>query len=195
MSIQITGKNIDIGEAFRNFINERIEQTIEKYIGQDVPGHVRVQKERNMFQTSCSLQLRSGLTLEAKGESEDPYSSAAESFEKLDKRLRRYKRRVKNHHHDNSHIDRFTRGQMATDSVVESREEDENLDIEDAPVIVAETTMVVPALSVSDAVMQMDLTEQPVLVFRNAGHGGVNVVYRRTDGNIGWIDPSDDKSR
>ena len=193
MSIQITGKNIDIGEAFRSFIKERIEQTIEKYIGQDVTGHVRVQKEHNMFQTSCSLKLRSGLTLEAKGESGDAYASASESFEKMDKRLRRYKRRLKNHHHDNNHADRFTSGPMAIDSVVESRDDDdESLAVEDAPVIVAETKMIVPALSVSDAVMQMDLAEQPVLVFRNAGHGKVNVVYRRADGHIGWIDPGDE---
>ncbi len=194
MTIQITGKNIDVGEAFSSFINERIGQTIEKYIGRDVPGHVRIQKEHNMFQTSCSLKLRSGLTLEANGESEDAYTSASESFEKLDKRLRRYKRRIKNHHHDRNHAGRFTDGYAAVDSIVESGDDDETAEIELAPVIVAETTVVVPTLSVSDAVMQMDLAEQPVLVFRNAAQGNVNVVYKRADGNIGWIDPGDKSS-
>lgn len=189
MSIQITGKNIDIGDALRSFIVERMDQIIDKYIGREVAGHVRVQKERNMFRTSCSIRLKSGLTLESNGDSDDAYSSASQSFEKLDKRLRRYKRRLKNHHHDNNHADIFTMGNPAIDFLVESRDDEATGD-EDGPVIVAETKMVVPALSVSDAVMQLDLAEQPVLVFRNASHGNVNVVYRRVDGNIGWIDPN-----
>lgn len=194
MSIQITGKNLDIGEALRTFIQERMDQIIDKYLGRDVGGHVRVQKEHNTFRTSCFIKLRSGLTLESTGDSEDAYSSATLSFEKLDKRLRRYKRRLKNHHHDTNHTDIFTSGHPAVDFLVESRDDEEQAEVEDAPVIVAETKMVVPDLSVSDAVMQMDLAEQPVLVFRNASHGNVNVVYRRTDGNIGWIDPGSSES-
>ena len=189
MSIQITGKNIDVGDALRSFIDERMDQIIDKYIGRDVSGHVRVQKEHNMFRTSCSIRLKSGLTLESSAESEDAYSSATQSFEKLDKRLRRYKRRLKNHHHDNNHADMFEVGHPATDFLVESRDDDDaTANGEDGPLIVAETEMVVPALSISDAVMQMDLAEQPVLVFKNPKHGKVNVVYRRADGNIGWID-------
>ena len=194
MSIQITGKNIDVGDALRQFIEERMEQIVEKYIGRDVSGHVRVQKEHNMFRTSCSIKLRSGLTLESTGDSDDAYASATQSFEKLDKRLRRYKRRLKNHHHDSSHANRYTSGHAATDSLVESRDDETANGYEEAPVIVAETQMIVPALSVSDAVMQMDLAEQPVLVFKNASHGDINVVYRRADGNIGWIDTSNIKN-
>jgi len=190
MSIQITGKNLDIGDALRGFIVDHMDQIVDKFIGRDVSGHVRVQKEHNMFRTSCSIRLNSGLTLESNAESDDAYSSATQSFEKLEKRLRRYKRRLKNHHHDNNHVDKFSIGHPAVDSLVESRDDDDVADDEDGPLIVAETKMVVPALSVSDAVMQMDLAEQPVLVFRNASHGNVNVVYRRADGNIGWIDPS-----
>lgn len=190
MSIQITGKNIDIGDALRSFIDERMDLIIDKFIGRDVAGHVRVQKEHNTFRTSCSIRLNSGLTLESNADSDDAYSSATQSFEKLEKRLRRYKRRLKNHHHDNNHADKFSIGHPAVDSHVESRDDDETANGDESPVIVAETKMVVPDLSVSDAVMQMDLAEQPVLVFRNASHGNVNVVYRRADGNIGWIDPS-----
>ncbi len=191
MAIQITGKNIDVGGAFQSYVSERIDQVIGKYVDGEIAGHVRVQKERNFFRTDCSITLRSGLILQSHGESTDAYASADAAIEKLEKRLRRYRRRLKNHHaHHTSQSVREEGALTAADYVVEASDADEAGAADGAPVIIAETQRAIRELPVSDAVMEMDLADQPFLVFRNAGHGEINIVYRREDGNIGWIDPA-----
>jgi cellulase/cellobiase CelA1 len=134
--------------------------------------------------------------LEAQGEAGDAYSAADVALERLEKRVRRYKRRLKNHHHGISGYSRAGES-SATDYVVRVDEEANETDDreEDAPLIVAESERVVREMTVSEAVMHLDLTEDAFLVFRNAGHGGINIVYRRTDGNIGWIDPQSGTSK
>lgn len=186
MTLQVTGKNLDVGEALRSYVIERIGQALDKYFGDSPAGHVRIRKERSNFLTDCSIQLRSGLTLQAHGESQDAYASADMALERLEKRLRRYKRRLKNHHGSGSTLNPSTREPY----YVIQADQDEDLEPDgDNPVIIAETHTEIPGLSVSDAVMQMDLSDKPFLIFRNAGHGRMNIVYRRPDGNIGWIDP------
>ena len=98
MTLQVTGKNLDVGEALRTYVTERIGQTLDKYFSGNRSGHVRIEKERNRFVTDCSIQLRSGLSLQSHGESPDAYASADMALDRLEKRLRRYKRRLKNHH-------------------------------------------------------------------------------------------------
>ncbi len=193
MTLQVTGKNIDAGEAFKTYISEKIAATLEKYIGPEISGHIRLEKERGRFRTDCSLRLPTGLLLEAHGLGSDAYASADEALERLEKRLRRYKRRLKNHHNGQAPGERALE-YSARDAVV-SADEDESEPPGNAvsPVIIAETERGVRELSVSEAVMQLDLSEAPFLVFRNAADGGVNVVYRRPDGNIGWIDPNQEQ--
>lgn len=186
MALQVTGKNLDVGEALRTYVSERIETTLDKYTGKSLSGHVRIEKEHGAFRTGCSIQLRSGLSLEAHGEAPDAYASADLALERLEKRLRRYKRRLKKRHGP-SH-----RKMVATQEpyyVIQSAEEDREEPENDNPIIIAETQTAIHELPVSDAVMQLDLGESPFLVFRNASHGRINIVYRRSDGNIGWIDP------
>jgi len=189
MTIQVTGKNIDAGDAFKTYTTERVSSILEKYIGPEISGHVRLEKERAGYRTSCSIRLRTGLLVEAHGDGSDAYASADVAIERLEKRVRRYKRRLKSHHNgrDAQKKDAETRAADYTVRVDEEAVDEGNTQ---SPVIIAETERGIRELPVKDAVMQLDLTEQPFLVFRNAAHGGLNVVYRRADGHIGWIDPA-----
>lgn len=187
MTIQVTGKNIDAGDAFKDYISDKLKGSLTKYIGEDISGHIRLEKERGRFRTHCSIRMRTGLVLEANGDGGDAYSSADSAVEHLEKRVRRYKRRLKDHH-----AARGSNGAIslspASDYTVQVHDE-EPADTGHHPVIIAEAERSIGELAVAEAVMQLDLTDKKFLVFRNAGHGGINVVYRREDGNIGWIDP------
>jgi ribosomal subunit interface protein len=194
MTIQVTGKNVGAGEAFQGYVTDKISGVLDKYIGPELFGHVRVEKAKTGFRTSCSLRLKTGLLLESQGEGADAYASADKALEHLEKRVRRYKRRLKSHHHGDVEAARET----ATNRYVVKLEDEEAVDNHDAaaqkpadtaPVIIAETEGALKELSVSEAVMQLDLTDDAFLLFRNASHGRINVVHRRADGHVGWIDP------
>ena len=194
MTIQVTGKNVGAGEAFQGYVTDKISVVLDKYIGPELFGHVRVEKAKTGFRTSCSLRLKTGLLLESQGEGADAYASADKALEHLEKRVRRYKRRLKSHHHGDVEAARET----ATNRYVVQLTDEEAVDNHDsvgqkpadaAPVIIAESEGALKELSVSEAVMQLDLTDDAFLLFRNASHGRINVVHRRADGHVGWIDP------
>ena len=185
MNIQFTGKNVDPGEAYKTYVSEKLSTSLEKYIGGDIAGHIRLEKERSLFRTDCSIRLRSGLLLEARGDADDAYASADAAVEHLEKRVRRHKRRLKSHH---SRRNPPLNEVVARDYTVRADTNDGDSGGND-PIIIAESERGIPELPVSEAVMHLDLTESSFLVFKNAGHGGLNVVYRRQDGHIGWIDP------
>lgn len=188
MTIQVTGKNVDAGDAFKSYIVDKLSGLLDKYVGPEISGHIRLEKERNKFRTHCSIRLRTGLLMEAQGEAADAYASADAALEHLEKRVRRYKRRLKSHHNGRSAPG--GRESLANDYVVQvDGEQEVTADDSEGPVIIAESERGILELAVSEAVMQLDLTQSSFMVFRNAGHGGLNVVYRRDDGNIGWIDP------
>jgi len=191
MQVQITGKNFDIGDSLRTHIAGRIEQISSKYFGERLHGHVSLDKEGHDFRTECYMHIDSGIDLHAHGKAGDAYASFDEAAEKLDKRLRRYKRRLSNH------SKRHTQPRPGFDAasyVIASEDEKSPEPEELNPVIIAETKTTLRRLTVGEAVMQLDLVELPMLVFYNSGHGRINVVYRRPDGNIGWIDPEPGKS-
>ena len=191
MTIQVTGKHIEVGEALKTYLIDRTRGLLEKYIGPEISGHVRIAKEHGRFQTSCSIRLRTGLLLEAHAEAGDAYASADAALERLDKRVRRYKRRLKDHHAKPARDTIQHPETFAVDYVVKTFEEEvESSEKSDDPVVIAEMKRSIASFNVSEAVMQLDLTEEPILVFRNAANNTINVVYRRNDGNIGWIDPS-----
>lgn len=191
MTIQITGKHMETGEAFQTFVVDKTRGLLEKYIGPEISGQVVVEKQRVGYKTNCAIRLKTGLLLEAQGRGEDPYASAEDALTHLEKRVRRYKRRLKDHHTKagqerkeiQSFINEFT---VRADDDADTENPPEG---DAGPMIVAETARALNELSVSEAVMQLDLTEEPVLLFRNAATGATNVVYRRRDGHIGWIDP------
>jgi ribosome-associated translation inhibitor RaiA len=164
-----------------------------KFSGRPLSGQISVEKNHDGFSTLCSIHLASGLDIQSAGGGVDAYGSVDSAIERLEKRLRRYKRRLKSH----------GQGVATSGALLESAGVDYVIDVAraadspldegnglGAPAVIAEMPARVRAMTVSDAVMQMDLADQPFLVFRNAAHGGINVVYRRSDGNIGWIDPS-----
>jgi ribosomal subunit interface protein len=186
MAIQITGKNLDLGASLRGYVTDRLEKAFDKYGTDGLSGHIFVEKEHGQFMTQCSVHLRSGLSLQSEGCAGEAYASVDEAMDRLEKRLRRYKRRLKNRHG----ADRSDGADLAAiDYTIRPDEDAEAEDAELAPAIIAETQMAIRELSVGDAVMEMDLAEKAFVVFMNASNGRLNVVYRRGDGNIGWIDP------
>jgi ribosomal subunit interface protein len=187
--MQVTGKNIDLGTALRNYATERVEKILEKYDSRGVSAHIFIEKEHGQFNTTCTVHLASGLSLQSKGQAQEAHPSVDESTAHLEKRLRRYKRRLKDHHQAAStKVDVVMLNAM--DYVLQQNDdEDETEPTELAPAIVAEAQTAIHELTVGDAVMAMDLADRSFLIFTNASHGRLNVVYRRDDGHIGWIDP------
>jgi ribosomal subunit interface protein len=184
MGLRISGKSVDIGESFRASAEARIGDAIEKYFDGGFTGHVTVEREGSGFKTECLVHLDTGIVLRGEGRGQDVPASFDQAAEHIEKRLRRYKRRLKDHHHTR-HEDVVP----ATEYVIAAPDQDEESSSDD-PTIIAEQTTDLETMTVSSAVMAMDLTDAQVKVFRHAGHGGVNIVYRRSDGHIGWIDPS-----
>jgi ribosomal subunit interface protein len=182
MSFRISGKNIDVGDALRERVSGRIAEAMGKYFDGGYSGHVTLERDGFGFRTECAIHLDSKITLHAEGMAADAYASADQAAVRIEKRLRRYHRRLKDHRPER--LD-------ARSSMVAAPEDDESEAQIDGftPVIIAESTTALKQLSVSDAVTELDMTGAPVLVFRHAAHGGINVVYRRADGHFGWIDP------
>jgi ribosomal subunit interface protein len=185
MSLRVSGKNLDIGEALRGHIEGRIGEALGKYFDGGHTGHVTIEREGPGFRTDCAIHLDTGIVLQAVGRDTDARASFDAAAERIEKRLRRYKRRLKDHH--------ATKGGEplpASSYVLADFAEEEEVAADYSPTIIAEETTGLETLTVGGAVIAMDLADAPVVVFRHAAHGGINVVYRRRDGHIGWIDPS-----
>jgi ribosomal subunit interface protein len=186
MSIQVTGKNLDLGSALRGYVMEQLEKACERTGAESLAGHVVIEKAHGHFSTSCTVTLRSGLVLRTHGNDTDPYPSVDAAVDRLEKRMGRYRGRLRRLHHM-PHEEAFD-GYNAVDYVIR-HEDGGEAEGEDAPAIVAETQTAIRELSVGDAVMEMDLADKAFLIFKNASNDRLNVVYRRDDGHIGWIDP------
>jgi putative sigma-54 modulation protein len=190
MPFRVSGKNIDVGDALRGRVNQRIADATAKYFDGGYSGHVTIGKEGFGFRTECVVHLDSGIVLEAEAMAGDAQASADATTERTEDRLRRYKRRLKDRGATRANNQDTEPDALAPSYVIAAPEHDTDDDItEFNPVIIAESTTALGRMSVSEAVMQLDLTGTPVVVFRHAGHGRVNLVYRRADGHIGWIDP------
>jgi ribosomal subunit interface protein len=187
MSFRISGKNIDVGDALRERVSDRIAEAMGKYFDGGYSGHVTLERDGFGFRTECAIHLDSKITLHAEGMAADAYASADQAALRIEKRLRRYHRRLKDHRPER--LDART-AMDAASYIIAAPEEEGEAGIDGfTPVIIAESTTALKQLSVSDAVTELDMTGAPVLVFRHAAHGGINVVYRRADGHFGWIDP------
>lgn len=183
MSLNVSGKHMNVGDALTGRIEERIEEAVSKYFGHGYSGQITLEKEGNWYDCDCVIHLDSGMVLQASAKSTDPTSSFEDAADKIEKRLRRYKRRLKDHHTNGIAKEAFY-------SIVEDPAQEEEIPEDYNPVVIAESTTAVNTQSVAQAVVQLDLTDRPVVVFKNAANGEINVVYRRGDGNIGWVDPS-----
>ena len=189
MPFRVSGKNIDVGEALRTRINDRVKDVVGKYFDGGYSGHVTVGKEGHGFRTECAVHLDSGITLHVDGTAGDAYASADITAERIEKRLRRYNGRLKSHPARRGAAQ--TNGIEMADYVLAAPDRDSEIEVEDfTPAVIAESTATLHTLSVSEAVMELDMTGVPVLVFRHGATDRVNVIYRRRDGNIGWVDPA-----
>lgn len=187
MTLRVSGKHMDVGDAFRGHIEERINDAVTKYFDAGYSGQVTLVKSGSRFSADCTIHLDSGSTLQSSGEAQEPQLAFEMAAEKISTRLRRYKRRLKSRQNtgNNANYDDIAYRVMAP-----LPEEEEDLPADYAPTIVAESSVALRTMSVASAVVELDLTESPVFLFRNAGSEQVNIVYRRPDGNIGWVDPS-----
>jgi len=187
MRYQISGKQIDIGDALQVHVKDELGAAVAKYAERPTDATVVFSKSGHEFVCEATVHLSTGLTAQAKAHASEIYAAFDTCCEKMEKQLRRYKRRLKDHHRDRAEPVELA----GASSYILAAESDTNGDEPDSlqPIIVAEMETKVPSLSVGEAVMQMELAGAPVLVFRNENKNGLNVVYRRDDGNIGWIDP------
>ena len=192
MTLRISGKQMEIGEAFRERIDDRIKGAVDKYFDGGFSGHVTVEKSGSRFSADCLVRLDTGIVLQATGQAQEPQASFEAAAERIEKRLRRYKRRLKSHDNGPDPMENLGGASETLDYRVMAALADDEEDVPEdyAPAVVAETTMSLRTMSVANAVIELDMRDNPVLVFRNAGNAHVNIVYRRADGNIGWIDPS-----
>ena len=185
MRIQISGKHIDVGEALTTHVETHLKGAVGKYAEQPMDANVTFSKDQHEFVCDVSVHLSTGLNAQAKGRAGDVYDCFEVATKHLETQLRRYKRRLKDHHKDR--VDPIESIGAPSYVIAASTDADEPETL--TPIIVAEMETKVQTLSVGEAVMQMELSGESMLVFRNTTHGGVNVVHTREDGNIGWIDP------
>jgi ribosomal subunit interface protein len=191
MPFRVSGRNIDLGDALRSRIGDRIVEALSKHFDRGYSGHVTIGKEGFGFRTECAVHLDSGITLHSEGMAGDAYASAEQAAQRIEKRLRRYHGRLKDRQAvrvDGAAIDTLSIDAASYVIAAPESENDEEM-TNFTPVIIAESTTALKQLSVSEAVMELDMIGVPVIVFRHASHGRVNLVYRRGDGHVGWIDP------
>lgn len=190
MQLSVNGKQLDIGDSLKEHIEREVPTIVGKYFANPTDADVTVSKEGATFRTDIAVHVGKGIIVQGHALSADPYASFDEAAEHIAKRLRRYKRRLRDHHRERSQKEEALRAAQ----YVLAPEEDAEPHVEehpepDQPVIVAEMQTHIERLSVGEAVMRMDLANLPALMFRNSAHGGLNMVYVRNDGNIGWVDP------
>ena len=187
MTLRVSGKNMDIGDALRSKAEDNFEALVAKYFDGGYDGHLTLTPDGIGFRADCIVHLDSGAMLQSSAQGGDATSAYEVMALNIEKRLRRYKRKLKSHGKGLKGNGDDTTAQY---TVLGASDELDELDEDYAPPVIAETTKNLRSLSVGEAVMELDLTQSGVVVFRHAGHGGLNVVYRRSDGNIGWIDPA-----
>ncbi|WP_422368991.1 ribosome hibernation-promoting factor, HPF/YfiA family [Pelagibius sp.] len=190
MQLSVKGQQLDVGDALRTHVGDSLSRILDKYFGDAIDCAVTMSREGHRYRAVVSAHVGRGIKLEAQGEANEPYPAFDAAAERLSTRLRRYKRRLRDH--NNKVVDMDGTPLPAQQYILAGEGEDqqgEESGGDNQPVVVAEMTTEIPTLTVSEAVMHMDLGDLPAMMFRNTAHGGLNMIYRRSDGNIGWIDP------
>jgi ribosomal subunit interface protein len=187
MQLSVKGKQIDVGEALRKHVESRLNDVIGKYFNGSLDAHVTFSREAHMFRADITVHAGRGIVLQANANASEPYPAFDMAAERIAQRLRRYKKKIIDHHHENHRQE-----EMANAFILDTQKDEREEEANDNPVVVAEMTTPIEMLTVSEAVMRLDLGDLPALMFRNRAHSGFNMIYRRTDGNIGWVDPVHD---
>jgi ribosomal subunit interface protein len=196
MHLSVTGKQVDTGDALRRHVESSLDSILEKYFKAAIEAHVVFSREAHLSRAEISVHIGRGIEVNAGAAATEVYAAYEAAAERIAKQLRRYKRRLRDHHakaREPSEASERARDYVLAPLAEEAEEADENAG--GGPTVVAEMSTELPNLTVGEAVMRMDLADAPVLLFRNRSHGELNLVYRRADGNIGWIDPELDPAR
>lgn len=198
MQLTVTGKQIDIGDALHHHVDASLTSILGKYFGTAIEAHIVVAREAHLIRSEISIHIGRGIEVNAHAAAPEIYAAFDAAADRLAKRLRRYKRRLRDYHAKAR--ERSLASERAIDYVLAPVIEETDGEIIEgsgggAPAVIAEMSMELPQLTVGEAAMRMDLADAPVLLFRNRSHGELNLVYRRADGNIGWIDPELDAAR
>jgi len=187
MDISVKGKNLDVGDALRSHVEDNLGNVVTKYFNHAIDATVMFSRQGAGMRADISVHPGPrGLVVQSGSESDDPYAAFDGALERVATQLRRYKRRLVNHHAKGRGIEEM---QPAQQYVIQPEDSDEEVAEDAQPAVIAEMETAIATLTVSEAVMRMDLGELPLVMFRNSANGGLNVIYRREDGNIGWIDP------
>jgi ribosomal subunit interface protein len=201
MTLTVTGRHIDVGDALRGHVATEVEAIVSKYFDRALESSVVFDKRGAFFECEVAVHVGRGIHARGKDEADDPYVAFNRAAEHIAKRLRRHKRRLRDHHMNGSREVETLAAQQyilaGDDTAVDEQETaepatDRPADTHAAvgePVVVAEMAAEIPTLTVGEAVMRLDLEDMPAMMFRNVAHGGLNMIYRRPDGNVGWIDP------
>jgi len=188
MQLSVKGKQLNVGDALRTHVSDSLSHILSKYFGDAIEVGVTISRDGHMYRAVIAAHVGRGIQIQAQGDAAEPYPAFDTAAEHLAKRLRRYKGRLRDHHKNSA---REAEILLAQQYILAGDDEEEPS--EDAamgqPAVVAEMTTEIPSLTVSEAVMRMDLADQPALMFRNSSHDGLNMIYRRPDGNVGWVDP------
>ncbi len=205
MQISVTGRQLDVGDALRQRVEANLADSVVKYFDHAIEGNIVFSREAQGVRVDISVHVGRGIMVQGHGRAENAHTAFDGALDRIAKRLRRHKRRLRDHHRDHkasAAADTLPAQQYILAREAEDEVDDNDNDNEDAPVdggepgpvVIAEMTTQIESLTVGEAVMRMDLADQPALVFHNSAHGGLNVIYRRTDGHIGWIDPEGNPS-
>ena len=192
MQITVSGKQVELSDALRVRVSDHLDTIAGKYFDHALEANVTFSRARSFFTCDINVHAGRGLTLRGEGEAGDAHSAFDDAAEHIAKRLRRYRRRVNEHARD---LANRARPEAARQYVLRQDEDgqpngvDARSDVPAYATVIAESQAEINTLSVGEAVMRMDLADQPVLMFRNSATTELNVIYRRTDGHIGWIDP------
>ncbi len=188
MQLSVKGKQLDVGDAWRGHVEANLPAVVAKYFDNAQDAQVILSREGSTFRVDITVHVGKRIIVQSHGATGDAYSAFDEAGEHLGKRLRRYKRRLRDHHRDRSdEVESMPAQQYVLAG--EDGAAETNSDERDEPVVIAEMETAIEILSVGEAVMRMDLANLPALMFRNRAHGGLNMVYHRGDGHIGWVDP------
>lgn len=187
MDIRVSGHQMETGVALQDHASDRLSAIVDKYFNRALSSQVTFGKApAGAFRCDIVTHVMQGLILKGAGTAQDAHIALDQAADKIDKQLRRYKRRINDRHEQSAHA---MREEQAAYTVFVEYDEDEEVTV-DAPLVIAETRVDVPEATVSDAVMMLDLRNTTALLFKNAGTGKHNMVYRRGDGSIGWVEPS-----